>query len=257
MWAFPGDFFQLNADYFNAEKGMFSKLDIDQYIPEQWRLNQSALDESTHPDTFPVFVKPEWGQNSIGISRADDIDSFNAIRNEAMQLPYDHLIQEAAKETNEYEIFYLRKAHQLDDFVVMSITQARNRSHEKYPINSIESDQTWYTDISDEFSQSDKNRLWKNIGSIGRFKIARVCCRANSIEELISGQFHIVEINLFVPFPLYLQAENVSRKSKSHFIRAQMWNLAKLIKGIPKEQAHQKIFYRKWWEHIKMKSINK
>lgn len=257
MWAFPGDFFQINADYFNAEKGIFSKLDIDQYIPQQWRLVQTALDESTHPDSFPVFIKPEWGQNSIGISRADDLESFNALKSEALQRPYDHLVQEAASGAKEYEIFYLRDAHNLNDFAVLSITQAKNRSNEKYPINSIESDQTWYTDISDELSANDKTRLWEYIGSIGMFKIARVCCRTDSIQGLLDGHFQIVEINLFVPMPLYLESDNVLRADKSRFIRTQMYNLAKLIKGIPKQQAHQKIFWRKWWEHIKMKSLNK
>jgi hypothetical protein len=45
----PWKYFQLNAPTFNAEAGIFSKLDIDQLIPEKWRLQQNLLDDSAVP----------------------------------------------------------------------------------------------------------------------------------------------------------------------------------------------------------------
>jgi len=65
--AAPWKYFQLNAPYFNEQRGIFSKLDTDQLIPEAWRLPQSLDIGDYQPPLYPVFVKPEWGQNSHGI----------------------------------------------------------------------------------------------------------------------------------------------------------------------------------------------
>lgn len=51
-------FFQLNSSYFNIEKNIFSKLELDRYIPDRWRLSQMIDDGQCKP-RFPVFVKPE------------------------------------------------------------------------------------------------------------------------------------------------------------------------------------------------------
>lgn len=253
IWTFPGDYFQLNADYFNSEKGIFSKLDIDKLIPDKWRLNQELLNPYTEPSSFPVFIKPEWGQNALGITYVDSPGDFRKTRDEALKLPYDHVVQEAAKELREFEVFYTRKAGEQSQYSALSVTEVKNRGDEQYPINSIDSELTWFSEITEDMSDAGKEVLWKQISSIGYFRIARVCCRANNLVELIKGQFHIVEINLFVPMPLYLVSDNISKQQKNRFIREQMMNLAKLIKEIPKEQPHKSIFYRKWWAHIRVK----
>ncbi|MFT5559869.1 MAG: hypothetical protein ACI9RZ_002357, partial [Sphingobacteriales bacterium] len=36
----PWKYFQLNANYFNEQRNLFSKLDMDARIPIQWRLVQ-------------------------------------------------------------------------------------------------------------------------------------------------------------------------------------------------------------------------
>ena len=48
--AFPWRFFQLNAPYFNSSKGIFSKLDIDNCIPDDWRLAQGLLNSEITPE---------------------------------------------------------------------------------------------------------------------------------------------------------------------------------------------------------------
>ena len=76
----PWKYFQLNAKYFNREKGIFSKLEMDRVIPENWRLKQFKADGNAFPDTFPVFLKPEWGQNAYGIHRADTLKEYQEMR---------------------------------------------------------------------------------------------------------------------------------------------------------------------------------
>lgn len=75
----PWNFFQLNHTYFNKGKNIFSKMDLDRHIPYQWGLKQYLDDGKIVPE-FPVFVKPEWGQNSHGVGVALDINELNALR---------------------------------------------------------------------------------------------------------------------------------------------------------------------------------
>ena len=76
----PWKYFQLNARYFSDEQGIFSKLSLDQLIPDRWRLTQNIDSEALEPTSFPVFMKPEWGQNAHGIRRADNLDELKQIR---------------------------------------------------------------------------------------------------------------------------------------------------------------------------------
>jgi hypothetical protein len=63
----PWYYFQINAEWYNKKKGFYSKIDMDARIPKKWRLKQGYFDKNNLPETFPVFLKPEWGQNSNGI----------------------------------------------------------------------------------------------------------------------------------------------------------------------------------------------
>ena len=78
----PCKYFQLNSAAFDREQGIFSKLAIDQRIPPEWRLHQQYEDGKTVPETWPVFVKPEWGQNAAGVKRADNPAQLEQIRRE-------------------------------------------------------------------------------------------------------------------------------------------------------------------------------
>jgi len=83
--AAPWKYFQLNARYFSKDQGIFSKLAIDALIPERWRLHQIPDDGMVSPERYPVFLKPEWGQNAHGIHRADNFQSLQLIRQSLKQ----------------------------------------------------------------------------------------------------------------------------------------------------------------------------
>ncbi len=104
----PWYYFQINAEWFNQSKGFYSKIDMDARIPLKWRLEQDYLDKNNPPKDFPVFLKPEWGQNSNGIVRLDSLDEFMAFDAKESKIP--HIVQQAAVEAQEYEIFYIRDA---------------------------------------------------------------------------------------------------------------------------------------------------
>jgi len=253
IWVAPWKFFQLNADYFNRKKGIFSKQDINNLIPFQWRLNQYVTDKKTPPKTYPAFIKPEWGQNSYGIFRADNIKNFREISNHIQHSQLNYLIQEAAKEGREFEIFYIRDASRLWNYKTMTITEVINTSGERHPVNSVHNTYTNYVDLTEKFTKDQQNSIWRLLSRIGNFKIARVAIKSNSIKNLINGEFHIVEINLFAPMPINLLDPAVTLPAKLSFIRKSMLSLAKCTKAISKRQKRQNIFFRKLIMHYKVK----
>jgi hypothetical protein len=240
----PWRYFQLNARYFNHNKGIFSKLDIDQLIPLQWRLPQWVDHSGIVPDTFPVFLKPEWGQNSKGIQRADNLAEFEHLRLLKPNSKIQYLVQQGAKQNIEFEIFIIPAANS-HSLASISITQVSNLSDEQYPINGIYNAATQYCDISSQFSGGQKQTLYETLRTVGQFNICRFAIRANSIDDLINANFSIIEINLFFPMPLILLCNNVSLLDKWSFIIRNMWLLARVTKSMINDQPYKDIFFKK------------
>ena len=197
----PCKYFQLNSEIFNTDKGIFSKIEIDQLVPEKWRLPQYYDDGVKLPGRYPVFVKPEWGQNSSGIFRADDEASLRRIRQKTESSRIQYLVQEAAPAKMEFEIFSILHHQDKDRFAELTITQALNNT-EEYPVNGVYNANTRYQEITESFSDTQIGALWALLGEIGRFNISRVGLRADSVEAMLAGRFHVIEINLFIPMPI-------------------------------------------------------
>ena len=240
----PWRYFQLNARYFNHNKGIFSKLDIDQLIPPRWRLPQWVDNSGIVPASYPVFLKPEWGQNSKGIQRADSLPEFEQLRLLKPNSKVQYLVQQGAKQKIEFEIFIIPAVSDGANECI-SITQVINRSGEDFPINGIHNVATAYLDITDQLSRQQKQQLYTTLRTIGSFNISRMGLRANSIEDVLSGNFSIIEINLFFPMPLILLCSNVSLRAKWQFIIRNMWLLAQVTKAMNKDQPYKDIFFKK------------
>ena len=221
----PCKYFQLNSKYFDQSAGIFSKLKIDELIPSEWRLHQRQDDEQYFPENYPVFLKPEWGQNARGIFRADNKDDLQRIRKDIEGSSVRYLLQEGAQEKYEFELFAIRHHSNREDFSVMTLTQAINES-ERFPINSIYNDSTRYEEITDTLSPQQSRALQQIIMRLGDFRISRTSIRADSIEDLCEGRFHIIEINLFLPMPINLL--DIRRTPAQIFstVRGYMWSLA-------------------------------
>ena len=249
----PWRYFQLNAGYFNRNKGIFSKLDIDQLIPAQWRLAQWVDHTDIKPLHYPVFLKPEWGQNSKGIQRADNLAEFEKLRLLKPKSNVQYLVQQGAEQSIEFEVFLIPSAKSTSTNSTstaksrncLSITQVINTSDEAHPINGIYNAATQYLDISEQFSNKQQQRLYDLLRTVGEFNIARYGLRANSADDLLSGDFSIIEINLFFPMPLMLLSKNISLLQKWQFIFSNMWLLAKVTKAMPKDQPYKDIFFKK------------
>ena len=234
----PWRYWQLNARYFSREQGVFSKLAIDELIPERWRLTQSIDSEAIEPTGFPVFVKPEWGQNAHGIHKVDNEEQLVTLRSALAGQPQRYLIQEAAPGEREFELFSIDADRDDGKHDVFTVTEAVN-TNEQYPINSKYNRFTRYVDVTDQFNAEQRLKMTGYLSQIGKFGISRMSARADSFEALVSGDFHVIEINLFLPMPINLLDAKYGWREKWRFIRPAMMSLAqatKLIKPVDKPQ---------------------
>lgn len=249
----PWNFFQLNEFYFNRDKNIFSKLDLDNHIPKQWRLEQ-VVDDGEIVPSFPVFVKPEWGQNSHGVGIANNFDELNKLRQTRRDKDIDYLLQDAATEKREYEFFYIRSTSNLSDFDTISLTETVNKSDETLVVNGINNNDSVYREVGSGLSEGERETLWEMFGSIGCFYIARVGVKANSLGDLLSGDFHVIEVNIFLPMPLVLLDKLIKVKEKHQFIRRSMKASAKLAAKVKVSGADRcPIFFKQLVAHYKVK----
>lgn len=245
----PWNFFQLNSKYFNEAKGIYSKLEMDIHIPHQWKLKQYYFDQDVVPEAFPVFLKPEWGQNALGIACVRNEAEYQRFASHAGKATMPYIVQQAASGRNEFEIFYLRSPQCSDDCAVLSITQVTNIGEVDNPINSIHNPRTIYVDITPTFSEQELQNIWNYSRTVGNFRMARICIKVDSKEDLLRGIFQIVEINLFLPMPLVLLAKNVSDEKKLRLLKKIMIVAARLVKTIPAKETGKSIFFRKMKAH--------
>jgi hypothetical protein len=251
----PARYFQLNAPFFNSSKGIFSKLDSDRFIPRRWRLRQSADNGLVKNFQYPVFVKPEWGQNAYGIRRADSEQELNDIRRQTSDAIMPRIIQEAATEAREFEVFFILSAADETKAAVLTVSEALNVKKTEFPINSINNSNTFYRELTASLNEEQLSTIWEHMRTFGRFGISRVGLRSDNIEALVNGDFHVIEINLFVPMPINLLDPDKTLKQRFSAILNTTWHLAQITKHIPKDQVVQSVFFKKWWVARKVKML--
>lgn len=225
----PCKYFQLNSPSFDSAAGIFSKLRIDELIPPPWRLEQWHDDGVRMPESYPVFVKPEWSQNAKGIFRADSPAQLQQIRANIQGMQFRYLLQAGAQETNEYEVFSMQQHRDKSRYQVLTVTQACN-PNETNPINSIYNENTEYVEITESFSVAQRDAIWALVRRIGSFPISRVSVRANSTEDLLLGKFHIIEVNLFLPMPINMLDRRHTPRSIFVLVMTYMLHLARITK---------------------------
>ena len=204
----PCKYFQLNARHFDAATGVFSKIALDELLPASMRLAQYYDDGASCPSVWPVFVKPEWSQNARGVHRADDFAALSRIRRAYRGVRGRRIIQQAAPGAREYEIFSIVSEN--DSPAVLTVTEARNDC-ETLPVNSVYNRNTRYVELTDSLDDLQRARIWRCMRSIGAFPISRVSVRADSLDALQRAAFHVIEVNLFLPMPINLLDQTISR----------------------------------------------
>ena len=238
-----------------VKRGFFSKLDIDENIPKQWRLKQRIDDGVFEPEHWPVFVKPEWGQNASGVQRADDLTQLHEIRNQRVDQTIRYLIQEGSPGAKEFEVFSIRHDQHRDQYAVFTVTEAVNDAELK-PVNSINNSSTRYVEITDQLSESQLAELWQLVNQLGEYNISRASMSADSVEALLEGRFHVIEINLFLPMPINLLDKKYSATDIINFVRKYMMCLAKVTKYRNKALPEKPVFTKIMTYNRKSKWVN-
>ncbi len=199
----PWKYYQLNVDRFNSEKGIFSKIDIDRGIPDEWRLDQCYDDGVFVPAKWPVFVKPEWGQNAAGVRSARSMEELQEIREQIRGSRVCYLVQSSAPEPREFEVFSIRHHACPSRYAILTVTETVN-TEEDIPINGVFNPHSRYLDLTDSFDPQQLEALWAMSNRLGNHVICRVSYRADSPERLVLGRVHVIEVNLYLPMPINL-----------------------------------------------------
>jgi hypothetical protein len=122
-------------------------------------------------------------------------------------------------------------------------------------MNSINNANTYYRELTASLSTEQLDAIWTHMRAFGRFSISRVGLRADSIDHMVNGDFHVIEINLFVPMPINLLDPVKTLKQQIATVLHTTWHLAQITKHIPEEQEHQSVFFKKWWVARKVKML--
>lgn len=248
----PWNFFQLNRSYFDPEKKIFSKQQINDLIPDRFKLKQVVDDGFIEVD-LPVFCKPEWGQNSHGvclIKTQQALDEFRAERDGSV----NWLIQEPAREKREFEIFYMRHPDNHEQFSLLSLTESVNLSGKGMVVNGVHNPDCSYRDLTTELTADEADQLWQRVREIGEFRVARVGLRSDDLNTLLDGEFHVIEINIFLPMPLALLDPTHSFGWKYSFICRAMDYAARLGRQMDWSRKRYPIFFYKLAAHYKVKT---
>ncbi len=246
----PCKYFQLNSPWFNLEKGVFSKFDLNAMFPEQWRLDIDNLQDEFQPNQYPVWLKPEWGENADGVYCALDEVEYQQIKNEVLQANRPYLVQKSATGEREFEIFLLWESSESMQPATFSITEAKN-DEERRPVNGIYNPHTSYYDLTDQLDHDQQSKIRKYMESIGRFPISRLCVRTENIEEFTKGHFQIVEINLFTPMPIHLLDSRYTNRERWLMIRKLTMSLAKATRNRNPTLKEKPVYTRMIQNHIR------
>ena len=241
----PWNYFAINSPRFNWEKGIFSKLDMDALIPPALRLRQHYYDAGVLPRHYPVFLKPEWGQNSKGVVRGAGENAYRGFEKTAGRGKIPYIVQEAGPGRKEFEVYYLRQPGMKGKAAFLSVTEVVNCCEFHHPVNSIHNPCTRYREITPELPAARLDMIWQAVKGIGDFPMARVGIKADSWQAVTQGRFKVVEINLFLPMPLVLFTENISFLKKQMIILYTMHLAARLAKQAPAQHSGLKVFFKK------------
>lgn len=246
----PCKYFQLNASWFNQKKGVFSKLDLNSLFPEKWRLDIDILDFQLQPTQYPVWLKPEWGENASGVLCARNHDEFQKFKDKILKSKRCYLVQRSATGCREFELFTVWESPDSSDPAAFSMTEVKNQNN-LCPVNGIYNQQTSYHDLTAELQSNQASAILKSIKSLGRFPLSRLCIRANSIEDVVNGQFQIIEINLFTPMPIHILDARYTNRERLSMILKMMRSLAKATRNRDQTHAEKSVYLQMTYYRIR------
>lgn len=199
----PISFFQLNVEYFNDEKKIYSKHEIEKNIPKKFRLHSALISKKTTSKDieknvdYPVFLKPEWGQNSHWVFRADNKKELENILKKVKREKIPYLYQQTSRYKDEFDILYIKDPLNSKKYTLLSVTKLINNSDEAHPINVIKTG--IIRDVTSDFSTTDLQDLYTTLRTMWDFRLVRVSLKADSTQGIKKWKFEVFEMNIFLP----------------------------------------------------------
>lgn len=249
----PCKYFQLNANWFNQDKGIFSKLDLNFLFPDKWRLDTDILDDQCDPKHYPVWLKPEWGENAEGVHCARNASEFQQLKRMILRSKRPYLVQQSATGKREFELFSVWDSPRSTSPAAFSITEVKNSEH--HPVNGIHNPQTSYCDLTPQLDSDQQSRILGSMQAIGRPPISRLCVRADAIDDVIAGHFQIIEINLFTPMPIHLLDSRYTNRECWTMIRKMMMTLAMATRNRDRSNAEKPVYAQMTRNRMRYRSV--
>lgn len=284
---FPVRYFCVHLDYVDERSKIYSKQKINEAIPLQWRLKSILLpheDSLEHWEkkigehfSFPLFLKPEWGENSYGVHRVHDTQTLSTVLQKIKQTKQNYTCQQAATGANEYDFFYIKSSQKQKEPNVFSCTRMKSPhiiGDGESPLYELLQKQspllrlntgilshyqptdvlakgkslrlsfingvnhgTTYIDETKNIHPQEKTKIWKHLSQLGNFQFARIGISADSLQDIIKGRFEVIEINLFTPLPLDILDQNREKKEQKKQLEQYMNSLIKSVKIQNKKNA--------------------
>jgi len=110
IWTNPRNFFQIHSQFFDEKKWIFSKLDLEDNIPQKRRLQSYKIQSSDTVDSLlkkcslPCIWKPEWWQNAHWVRLITTEQELKKFLWEAKNSEISYLIQEYSHLSKEFEL---------------------------------------------------------------------------------------------------------------------------------------------------------
>jgi len=248
-WVNPYMFFQNHVDQFNWKKWIFSKYEIEKKIPKKWKLRSEYYSQQYEVNirdnyNFPFFLKPEWGQNSKWIYAIQNVWDFQNFSQKILKWNVNYIVQEWVI-WKEFEISFTRNNQ---DITIWSLVESVNTQWELIHCKNC---YTEYIERIYELSQTDIESLKSMVQEIEPYSFARIWLKAESLRHIIDWKLKIFEINIFVPLPLFLLAENIRKPEKNVFLKRYLQELVCITKN-RKKLSYEEVFLKKTYMHFKL-----
>jgi len=233
----PLAFFQLNAEHFNVEKKIYSKYDIEKNIPKKYKLHSWLVGKHTKAKhikeqlDFPVFLKPEWWENSHGVFKANDTYELKNILKKIKREKIPYLYQQASSYKDEFDILYIKDTTNPKKYALISISKLLSNSDEAYPINMIK--HGIIRDRTSDFSEKQLQDIYDTVREMWDFKLARISIKADSIDDIKNGTFQVFEMNIFLPLLPAIKDKTYSLLQRERILLSYISLLTKAVRDNP------------------------
>lgn len=229
----PTNFLNLNHKHLEIKKGIYSKHKLNQIIPNKHKLISQPLKKfiSKPEINFPIILKPDWGESSLGIKKVNNKINLDKLINNKQIKIEKYFVQQFNQFNIEYDIVFL-KNQITKNIEISEITTVSTTNKDK--ITGINHNSN-YKNITSQFSKTEIIKLQNNLNWLNKnFNSGKITLKSNSNKELLNNNFKVIETNILFPLPNSVHTLKTN-KEKKKVISKHLTKMIKLSKITKKE----------------------